>query len=78
MQGLDDQARDGGLAQVTGAGTGLVEQPVHGHEGLSGSQAFRREDAMGGQAPVETASHEQRLAEGLPMWQATLVEGHTG
>jgi hypothetical protein len=51
----DQQVEVIGHPQRTG--TGLVEQPVHGHEGLSGSQA-----------PVQTASHEQRLAEGLPRW----------
>jgi hypothetical protein len=71
---LHHHIRDLRLPKIQRSGTSVVEQAVHGHEGLSCGSS-RRESAVCGKATVESPSQEYRLAGRLIVRQSAGIEG---
>src|SRR5579863_2403733 len=78
MDSVNDDVRDGRLAQIESAIAGLIEQSIHGRKGLSGAERVRWEKPMRRKTVVKTPSQEYRTVRRINMRKPTSVELHTG
>jgi hypothetical protein len=69
VDGVDYYGCDVGAAKVQRTCAGVVEKPVHRHEGLSGG-ARRRESAIRREAAVQAPGDEDGLPDGVVVRQA--------
>ena len=67
-----DQSGDLGPLQVNGSEARGVEQSVHHHKRLAGSQTFFGKFAARWQAAMKAKGHEQRLSDSIDVRQAAL------
>ena len=76
VNGVQDHLGDCGLPEKHRAGASLIEQPVHRHESLAGSQVRGRKCAIGREAAVQSQGNEQRLADRVQMRKSAFIRDH--
>ena len=69
-------AGDGGLMEIEGAGTRLLQQAVHCNERFSGGKGVLRKCAIRWKAVVEAPRQEDRLIGLIEMGEPAAVESH--
>ena len=74
VDGVDYYGCDVGASKVKRTCAGVVEKPVHRHEGLSGG-ARRRESAIRREAALQAPGDEDGVSEGVVVRQAATVKG---
>ena len=73
---LYHQSRDFRAAEVAGTPAHLVQQAVHGGKSSPRTHLSSGKETVSGEATSQTPSDKQRLAFGMPVREAALIEGH--
>jgi len=76
VYGIQHQLRSLGLPKEGRTTTHLMQQSVHGNEGLTTPNVSCRKRAIRGKRSVQTKSNEQRLADDVQMRQPALFQNH--